>query len=76
MLAAVVEALVEDTKQRILRLLSLAEEAEVKVDREVVVAGRVGDVLGEALRSAWPGEWRFRHEPSATLRGLGRLWSA
>jgi xylulokinase len=74
MLAAVVEALVESSGERIGRLLSLADEAGVAVERRVVVTGRLGEVLDEAIHSRWPGSWTFDQQESATVRGLGRLW--
>jgi sugar (pentulose or hexulose) kinase len=69
MLAAVIEALARVSAER----LPLLESRGVKLLRDVTVCGGVSKGLADVLQRDWPGRWRFRQEPDATVRGLGTM---
>ena len=69
MLAALVDALARASAAR----LPLLESRVKHLSHDVVVSGGVQDGLGDVLYRDWPGQWTFRPEPDATLRGLGTL---
>jgi xylulokinase len=69
MLAAVLEALVKASAER----LALLDTGDVRILRTVVVSGGARDRLDELFHRDWPGRWTFRAEDEATLRGLARL---
>jgi xylulokinase len=69
MLSAAIESLAAASAARV----ELFRSTGVKLRREIVVTGGVGESAGEILYRDWPGTWRFRIEPDASLRGLGRL---
>jgi hypothetical protein len=69
MLSAAVEAIAAASAARI----DLLRSTGVRMRRDVVVTGGVVDGLREVLYRDWPGEWTFRVEEEASLRGLARL---
>ena len=75
LLAAVVHSLIADNLARRGRLLALADEAGVTVDRNVTQTGGAS-ALADAMHARWPGDWSFTDAPDATLRGLGALHDA
>ena len=73
LLAAVVHSLIDDNAARLRRLLALADEAGVTVDRNVTTTGGASS-LADAMHARWPGDdWTFTDVFDATLRGLGVL---
>jgi xylulokinase len=70
MLSAVIESLAEASAER-MRLLQ--EANPIRIRREVVVTGGMTQGLEKVLYRGWRGQWRFRAEDDATLRGLGAL---
>ena len=69
MLGAIVQSLAEASAAR----LTLLRQTGAKINRDVVVSGGVQNGLDKILHRDWPGKWRFRTEPEATLRGLSLL---
>ncbi|MBA2707386.1 MAG: hypothetical protein H0U59_06245 [Gemmatimonadaceae bacterium] len=67
MLAAIIDGLARASAERIGLLRSVG-----RLGRDVMVSGGAGKV-GDVMRRDWPGNWRFRYEEQATLRGLGLL---
>ncbi len=71
LLAAVVQGLVDDHRQRLDRLLAVAGP----VDADVLVTGG-GGALPDLLRREWPkrpGGWSLREVSQGTLRGVGAV---
>jgi sugar (pentulose or hexulose) kinase len=66
MLAAIVESIAAASAARI----PLMQKVNSKVSRNVVLSG---GARSDILHRDWPGKWRFRTVPEATLRGLGLL---
>jgi len=66
LLRAIVDAL---RKQSAARIPILTTACGAKLSREVVVSGGAGRIL----QRYWRGKWKFRYEPEATLRGLGKM---
>ena len=75
LLAGVVHSLIADNLDRLGRLLQLADDAGVTVDRNVTQTGGAA-ALADAMHARWPGDWSFADAPDATLRGLGALHDA
>lgn len=69
MLGAIIESLARASAAR----LSLLKENQTKMLRNVVVSGGVQGGLDKVLHRDWPGQWTFKTEMEATLRGLGSL---
>lgn len=68
-LAALINALAKASAER----LPLLRSRGVPLKRDVVITGGVQNGLGKVLHRDWPGQWTFRAEAEATLRGLGTL---
>jgi xylulokinase len=71
MLSAVIESLASASAAR----LPLLREQAPRARRNVLMSGGTASGLARLLHRDWPGEWRFKTEEEATLRGLARLGS-
>jgi xylulokinase len=69
MLGAIVQSLAQASAAR----LTLLRQTGAKINRNVVVSGGVQNGLDKILHRDWPGKWRFRTEPEASLRGLSLM---
>jgi len=69
MLGAMIEALAAASAARI----PLLQAGGLKILRTVLVSGGVQGGLNKVLHRDWPGQWVFRTEIEATLRGLGTM---
>ncbi len=68
-LQALVDALAKASAER----LPLLRSHGVPLKRSVVISGGVQNGLDKVLHRDWPGQWTFRVEDQAALRGLGKL---
>jgi xylulokinase len=69
MLSAVIESLASASAAR----LPLLRQQAPRARRDVVMSGGTAGGLARLLHRDWPGEWRFKTEEEATVRGLARL---
>ena len=69
MLSALIETLAATSAAR----LPLLKETGVKMHHKVMVSGGVQHGLDKILHRDWPGEWKFKAEMEASLRGLTKL---
>ena len=73
LLRAVADALARSSADRLSLLTAVAASSGREVGRTVIVSSRSATGPEAVLRRDWPGEWTFRAEPEASLRGLGTL---
>jgi xylulokinase len=69
MLAAVIESLARASAARI----KLLATNPIKIRRQVVLSGGTTAGLSDLLHRDWPGNWTFKLESEATLKGLAAL---
>ena len=69
MLRAVIESLATASAARV----PLLQQGGVRIRRNVMVTGGVQQGLRDLLYRDWRGQWDFKPEDEATLRGLGCL---
>ena len=70
MLRAILQSLARESAARI-RLL--AEVNPISIRRLVLLTGGVQGGLSKLLHRGWPGQWTFKEEEEATLRGIWAL---
>ena len=69
MLRAVIESLATASAARV----PLLQQGGVRIRRKVMVTGGVQQGLRDLLYRDWRGQWDFKPQDEATLRGLGCL---
>ncbi len=69
LLEAIVDALAKASGAR----LALLKSRGVPIKRTVFTSGGAARSLHDVLYRDWPGRWRFKSEPEASLRGLSRI---
>jgi xylulokinase len=69
MLSAAIESIAAASAARV----TLLRSTGVTLRREVITTGGVSEGLRELLYRDWPGQWTFRQQEEASLRGLARL---
>jgi xylulokinase len=69
MLESIIDALAKASGAR----LTLLKSRGIKIKRTVFTSGGAARSLHEVLYRDWPGQWRFKSEQEASLRGLSRL---
>ncbi|MGF1633495.1 MAG: FGGY-family carbohydrate kinase [Phycisphaerae bacterium] len=70
---ALAAALARSSRDRLDRLLALADAEGIALSRDVLLTGMAGGTLVDVLHRDWPGGFGFTYEDEATLRGLGAL---
>ena len=69
MLSAAIESIAAASAARV----ELLRSTGVRLRRDVVVTGGVIEGLRDVLYRDWPGQWDFKVEEEASLRGLAKL---
>ncbi|MGD0770124.1 MAG: FGGY family carbohydrate kinase [Tepidisphaeraceae bacterium] len=69
MLMSIIDALAKASSAR----LALLKSRGVRIRPTVFVSGGAAGALRQVLYRDWPGRWRFKSEPEASLRGLSRI---
>jgi xylulokinase len=69
MLMSIIDALAKASGAR----LELLKSRGVRIRPTVFVSGGAAGALHQVLYRDWPGQWRFKSETEASLRGLSRI---
>jgi xylulokinase len=69
LLESIIDAIAKASGAR----LTLLKSQGTKIKRKVFTSGGAARSLHEVLYRDWPGQWQFKSEQEASLRGLSRL---